>query len=147
MNIQKIIAVVAVFLALAVTYELISTSRATATTGTITKIDYPVKSVSSGNFQFNFFTDVPKVEISFSHNGRTESFRTAYSPRNNRGSFYTVKTGLEVQLVYFNNKPRTVTLEHYYRDTRFKLFVLLPFLLVVAVLGFLGLLKKTSDSI
>jgi hypothetical protein len=145
MNIQKIIASAVLLFAIYVTYELVSTSRFTAVTGTITKIDFPVKSVRTGNFQFNFSTDIPKVEITFLHDRQIESFVTGYSPRDNHGTFYTEKIGLKVPLVYFNNRPGTVTLEHYHRHTRFRLFVLLPFLLVVAGLGFAGRLKKASD--
>jgi hypothetical protein len=145
MNIQKLIATVVLIFAIYVTYELVSTSRVIAVNGTITKIDFPLKSVSSGNFQFNFSTDIPKVEITFSPAGQVESFVTGYSPRGNHGTFYTARIGLEVPLVYFNNKPRTVTLAHYHSHTRFRLFVLLPFLLLVAGLGFAGRLKKAND--
>lgn len=147
MNIQKMIATVALLFAAYITYELASTSRVTAVTGTITKIDFPVKSMSTGNFQFNFSTDIPKVEIAFSHNSRVESFVTDYGPRGNHGTFYTAKIGLEVPLVYFNNKPSTVTLAHYNRDARFRLFVVLPLLLLVAALGFTGRLRKASDCV
>jgi hypothetical protein len=145
MSIQKLIASAVLLFAIYVTYELVSTSRVTAVVGTITKIDFPVKSASTGNFQLNFSTDIPRVEIAFSHNGRTESFVTGYSPRGNHGTFYTAKIGLEVPLVYFYNKPKTVTLAHYNNHTRFRLFVLLPFLLMVAGLGFTGRLKKAVD--
>jgi hypothetical protein len=145
MNIQKLIATVVLIFAIYVTYELVSTSRVTAVNGTITKIDFPVKSVSSGNFRFNFSTDIPKVEIAFSHAGQAKSFVTGYSPRGNHGNFYTANIGLEVPLVYFNNNPRTVTLAHYNSHSRFRLFVLLPFLLLVAALGFTGRLRKASD--
>jgi hypothetical protein len=145
MNIQKLIAWSALMLAVFTTYELVSTSKATAVTGTMTKIDFPVNSANAGNFQFNFSTDIPKVEIAFPFNGRTEYFVTAYSPRGNHGAFYTAKIGLEVPVVYFNNRPQTVTLAHYHSNSRFRQFILLPFLLVVAGLGFAGRLKKASD--
>jgi hypothetical protein len=99
MNIQKLIAVATLMLAAFTSYELISTSRVTSATGTITKIDFPVKSASAGNFQFNFSTDTPKVEIVFPLNGQTESLVTDYSPAGNHGAFYTAKIGLEVPLV------------------------------------------------
>ena len=119
MNIQKMIAVVALFFTAYITYELVSTSRDTAVNGTITKIDFPVKSAGTGNFRFNFSTEIPKVEIAFSHKGRFESFVTGYSP--------------------------TVTLAHYNSHIRFRPFVLLPFLLLVAALGFTERLRRASD--
>jgi hypothetical protein len=146
MNIQKLIGTAALLVAAYSAYELASTSRVTSVTGTMTKIDFPVKSASAGNFQFNFSTDIPKVEIVFSHGGQSQSLVTAYSPRGNHGAFYTAAIGLELPLVYFNNNPRNVTLAHYHSNDRFKLFVLLPFLLLVAGLGFTGRLKKMSDS-
>jgi hypothetical protein len=145
MNIQKLIGTAALLVATYSAYELVSTSRVTSVIGTMTKIDFPVKSASAGNFQFNFSTDIPKVEIAFAHNGQKESFVTAYSPRGNHGTFYTAKIGLEVPLVFFNNKPRTVTLAHYHSHSRFRLFILLPLLLLVAGLGFTGRLKRMSD--
>jgi hypothetical protein len=145
MNIQKLIGTAALLVASYSAYELASTSRVTSVTGTMTKIDFPVKSASAGNFQFNFSTDIPKVEIVFSHGGQSQSLVTAYSPRGNHGAFYTAAIGLEVPLVYFNNNPRNVTLAHYHSNDRFKLFVLLPFLLLVAGLGFTRRLKKMSD--
>jgi hypothetical protein len=145
MNFQKLIGTVALLIAAYTTYELVVTSRVTSVAGKMTKIDFPVKSASTGNFQFNFSTDIPKVEIVFMHSGQSQSFVTAYSPRGNHGAFYTAAIGLEVPLVYFNNNPRNVTLAHYHRNDRLKSFVLLPFLLLVAGLGFTGLLKKMSD--
>jgi hypothetical protein len=144
MNIQKLIGTVALLVALYTTYELVVTSRVTSVAGNITKIDFPVKSANAGTFQFNFSTDIPKVEIVFSHGGQSQSLVTAYSPRGNHGAFYTAAIGLEVPLVYFNN-PRNVTLAHYHTNDRLRSFVLLPFLLLMAGLGFSGRLKKMSD--
>jgi hypothetical protein len=70
---------------------------------------------------------------------------TSVAGKITNGAFYTAAIGLEVPLVYFNNNPRNVTLAHYHSNDRFKSFVLLPFLLLVAGLGFTGRLKKTSD--
>jgi hypothetical protein len=145
MNIQKLIGTVALLVALYTTYELVVTSRVTSVAGNITKIDFPVKSANAGTFQFNFSTDIPKVEIVFSHGGQSQSLVTAYSPRGNHGAFYTAAIGLEVPLVYFNNNPRNVTLAHYHTNDRLRSFVLLPFLLLMAGLGFSGRLKKMSD--
>jgi hypothetical protein len=145
MNIQKLIARSALMLAFFITYELDSTSIVTPVTDTMTKIDFPVKAANAGNFQFDFSTDIPIVAIAFPFNGRTESFVTGYGPRGNHGAFYTAKIGLEVPVVYFNNRTQTVTLAHYHSNSRFRQFVLLPFLLVVAGLGFTGRLKKASN--